>query len=419
MFHIRTCLGQRGAFLSLLCGVVLLLSLVLSCCSSSGESPVTQETEQTGSRDSAILPPEGTETAEPQTKEALTAPQVAAQRISRQQIQISWADDGKGQVKEYIVKKRPALDGAGVGEWSTVAAVPSQGSSETLQVVDQLEDPAIRLFEYAVELVPADISLAHQTSDGVLASNLLVCIDPGHYAGANAMEGGYTEGDATLRIGLRLREILKSDYGIDSCMTREGGSITLEGHTDGELDQNFLRLRGAYAGVTGSDLFLSLHTNANEDNANGYETCSQPISINKPILLANTLACSSRAAIAVGNAIGANLAQASYRAGTATQSGFQAVRAGNLSQWTDAYNDSPDLPGTMFARQMGDGRDYYGVLRGAAEVGVPGIIIEHGMHTVPEVRQIAVTGDLLERWASADAYGIAFGFGFLSQPVQP
>lgn len=121
----------------------------------------------------------------------------------------------------------------------------------------------------------------------------------------------------------------------------------------------------------------------------------------------------------MGNAIGANLAQASYRAGTATQSGFQAVRAGNLSQWTDAYNDSPDLPGTMFARQMGDGRDYYGVLRGAAEVGVPGIIIEHGMHTVPEVRQMAVTGDLLERWASADAYGIACGFGFLSQPVHP
>ena len=69
----------------------------------------------------------------------------------------------------------------------------------------------------------------------------------------------------------------------------------------------------------------------------------------------------------------------------------------------------------MYYRVGQDGRDYYGVLRGAAAVGVPGLIIEHGMHTVPEVRKTAMEGDLLCRWACADARGIANGFGFVEK----
>lgn len=198
-------------------------------------------------------------------------------------------------------------------------------------------------------------------------------------------------------------------------MTREGNSITLGGYTDQALDQAHLELRGNYAREKGSDLFLSLHTNANQDNANGYETCLQPISINKPILIANTIAAADPTVIAVANAIGTEIAKESYYSGTATVATFRTVAQGRLSLWSDFHNDSPDIQGSVYYRIKKNGNDYYGVLRGAAESGIPGLIIEHGMHTVPEVRQAAMEGDLLTRWAYADARGIASGLGFIEK----
>ena len=88
------------------------------------------------------------------------------------------------------------------------------------------------------------------------------------------------------------------------------------------------------------------------------------------------------------------------------------VPAGEIREWTDAYNDATNVEGTV-CRRMGQSGDYYGVLRGAANVGVPGMIIEHGFHTVPEMRGTAKTGELAKAWARADAEGIAEGFGFL------
>ena len=58
--------------------------------------------------------------------------------------------------------------------------------------------------------------------------------------------------------------------------------------------------------------------------------------------------------------------------------------------------------------------NYYGVLRGASNVKVPGMIIEHGFHTVEEVRRLAMEEDLTQKWAEADAYGIAKGFGLVN-----
>lgn len=64
-------------------------------------------------------------------------------------------------------------------------------------------------------------------------------------------------------------------------------------------------------------------------------------------------------------------------------------------------------------KRTGTNGDYYGVLRGASNVQVPGLIIEHGFHTVPEVRQAAVNEDLKNVWSKADAEGIAAGFDLL------
>ena len=40
------------------------------------------------------------------------------------------------------------------------------------------------------------------------------------------------------------------------------------------------------------------------------------------------------------------------------------------------------------------------------------MIVEHGFHSVPEVRKKAMQSDLINKWADADAKAIAAGFGF-------
>lgn len=243
-------------------------------------------------------------------------------------------------------------------------------------------------------------------------SGIRICIDPGHYEGCNAFESNdgiyYCEGDIDLQIALELQRILKEKYGISSELTRTSGTININGYTDSVLDNGHISLRGEMA--EGYDLFLSIHTNANVDGANGYPTYSQPVSINKPILIANQTACYTDDVLMIGNCIGKNLEKVNHEAGLSAADGFKEVlNAASLTEWTDEYNDGLGISGTICVR-MGNHGDYYGVLRGAANVGVPGFIIEHGYHTVSEVRKQLIEGNLITQWAEADARGIAEGF---------
>ena len=196
-------------------------------------------------------------------------------------------------------------------------------------------------------------------------------------------------------------------------MTRTTGTITLGGYTNLNLDRAHISLRGEYAAERDSTLFLSIHTNANEENANGYDTCLQPVSINKSLVFVNMVAKKSDTILSVSNAIGTGLTRVNYDMGLSTVGEFRTATADTVLEWTKAYNDSLNTGGTVVCRTDGK-EDYYGVLRGASSVGIPGLIVEHGMHTIPEVRKAAL-GDLAEQWADADAYGIAYGFGFAGE----
>ncbi len=399
------------------CGKRIAALLLLICfwtagCAAGAEAAEAKET-GTGP---AGEPTNGVLNEERQTL-GLSRAQIQTQRLSPQRLRLTWPDTLDGQVETYFVKRCEVRRDGQPGEWALVGEIASDGSATGAPVtfLDALPEAAAKQFLYVIDLEPRDSTKAFCVqSQPVLASNLMVCIDPGHYAGVNQIENGYTEGDAMLCLGETLRAELKENYGIDSCMTRTDGTITLGGYSDESLDSAHLSLRGAYAGEAACDLFVSLHSNANEDHANGYPTCAQPIGINKPVLLLNEPACESETALRAANAIGAQLAQASFQCGVGATAAFEPALPHEIKPWTEAYNDGLDLPGSVFLRRDREGREYYGVLRGAAEVGVPGIIIEHGMHTVPEVRKAAVEGDLLTRWAEADARGIAQGFGFLA-----
>ena len=61
--------------------------------------------------------------------------------------------------------------------------------------------------------------------------------------------------------------------------------------------------------------------------------------------------------------------------------------------------------------RVGQNGDYYGVLRGAAKVGVPGILLEHSYHTNPRATAWLLINSNLERMAKAEAAVLAKYFG--------
>ena len=352
--------------------------------------------------------PETAETAEPEapTDDAPAAdvPGVTGLRFEKQSstaIRLTWP--ASADAETYRVLRRAPDD-----DWEQRAELSSGETAYT----DTLDSSAPQQYLYRVDLVTADGAAA--AGEAIPASNISVCLDPGHYLNSSVLEGedmyGYGEGLFVLRLGLELRDVLEQEYGVSVIMTRETDDITLGGYTNGELDNAHLSLRGAYA--EGQDLFVSLHTNANLDDANGYPTCNQPLAINKTLVFVNQVALASDVAMAQANAVGKRLTAVNFALGLSTSDRFTEGVRGALIEWSDAFNDSLDTPGTVCWREGDEQKDYYGVLRGAASVGVPGLIVEHGFHTVAAVRQAAMQGDLARRWAEADAAGLAEGWGF-------
>lgn len=333
-------------------------------------------------------------------------------RLSRTELQISWSDSLNPYVTEYAVLRKEAAQ----SDWNTVITLHSDGESlgRTLAVTDTLPDDSMHQYFYRVDVTAASPDkYTGEAGEEIPATNLIICIDPGHFEGKNAITSdnlAYAEGDFNLSLASELEQTLKNNYGISSKLTRSTGSITIGGYKDQQLDSSHISLRGEFS--ENCDLFVSLHTNANLENAGGSPTEQQPISINKPIIFVNSAALDDPTALRIANEIGSRLAEASFDKGLSTTRTFRTAGAEDVLEWTDAYNDSRNKEGTV-CKRTGTNGDYYGVLRGASNVQVPGLIIEHGFHTVPEVRQAAVNEDLKNVWSKADAEGIAAGFGLL------
>lgn len=356
------------------------------------------------------------ETQEP--LEAVMVAKIQAQRVDSTHIKIIWSDELDALVTGYSIERYDNRTLTHNHTWISIGmqSIAEHVEGQSYEFVDALESADPQQYVYRVVPVIKD-SNQYVAADGpmVLCSNWKICIDPGHYAGKNEVPGpdsyGYAEGDFTLKLALELRERLEKNYGITVCMTRDSESISIGGYTDESLDARHISLRGAYAAEQDCNLFISVHTNANEDNANGAATFQQPVSIDKPIIIANDLALTSEMLRTMCNQIGKNLAEVSFDRGISSHKDFTEITGKNAREWTTSYNDSTDEVGTVVCRYGNHGQ-YYGVLRGAQEAAVPGMIIEHGYHTVAEVRDAAQNGDLKIVWADADAQGIAVGLSF-------
>lgn len=182
-----------------------------------------------------------------------------------------------------------------------------------------------------------------------------ICLDAGHYGKYNRspVDSKYYESDMVWKLHLLQKKYLE-EYGVEVVLTRT------------EQEKN----RGLYergAASIGCDLFISNHSNAAEK-----ESIDYPVSY---------CAVNGRA-----DEIGQALAQCVEQVMGTHQKARIEHRAGSHG-------------------------DYYGVVRGAAAVGVPGLILEHSFHTNSKATAWLLDDTNLDRLARAEVETIAIYYG--------
>lgn len=201
-----------------------------------------------------------------------------------------------------------------------------------------------------------------------------ICIDAGHYDKYNKspVNSSYWESYFTWDFHKLLKAELEK-YGVTVVVTRPN-------------QKNDLGLEARGRKSQGCDLFLSIHSNACD---------SEPVDY--------PLACCTVSHKV--DDLGKRLADTVARVMETNQNG----RIINKSQ--------------------GDGRDWYGVLRGATTVGTPGILLEHSFHTNKKATNWLLDRENQKKMAEAEAETIAKYYGLTkseqeapkdeSKPVEP
>ena len=182
-----------------------------------------------------------------------------------------------------------------------------------------------------------------------------VCLDAGHYGNYNRspVVSGYYE---SVRMW-KLTELLAAELtarGIHVVKTRTNQATDLA-----------LTSRGRKA--KGCDLFVSMHSNAASSESVDYPLAIVPLN-------------------GTGTALGQKLADCVCSVMGTAQKGRTATKRGSNG-------------------------DYYGVIRGAVSVGVPGIILEHSFHTNTRAANWLMSDANLKKLAQAEAECIAAYLG--------
>lgn len=180
--------------------------------------------------------------------------------------------------------------------------------------------------------------------------SIKICLDAGHYGKYNRSPANkdYYESDMNWKLHLLLRKYL-IQYGFVVTQTRTDQGSDLGLTTRGKKSK-------------GCDLFLSIHSNAVGSYVN--ENIDYPV-VYKPISGA-------------GSDIADKLANCIAEVMETKQGGRTSSREGNNG-------------------------DYYGVIRGATSVGVPGLILEHSFHTNTRATNWLLDEGNLDKLAQAEA----------------
>lgn len=190
-----------------------------------------------------------------------------------------------------------------------------------------------------------------------------ICIDAGHYGKYNQSPANkaYYESEVMWKLHLLQKKYLEQ-YGFEVILTRGVQAVDLG-----------LTTRGKKA--KGCDLLISDHSNAVAKGVN--ESVDYPV-VYVPLN-------------GKGDKIGKLLADCIAKTMGTKQEGRIATRKGST------------------------GADYYGVIRGAVSVGVPGLILEHSFHTNTKATAWLLKESNLDKLAKAEAAEIAAYFGVKKQ----
>lgn len=186
----------------------------------------------------------------------------------------------------------------------------------------------------------------------------IVCLDAGHYGKYNRSPAvkSYYESDMNWKLHLLLKaELEKHGIGVRTTRAKQETDLALYS-------------RGAVS--NGCDLFLSIHSNAVGDDVNE--------AVDYPVVYVQL--------DGKGDALGSQLAAAIEQQMGTAQNGRINKRKGNNGE-------------------------YYGVLRGAAEVGTMGMILEHSFHTNTRSTKWLLDDNNLQKMAQREAEVIAKWFG--------
>lgn len=193
-----------------------------------------------------------------------------------------------------------------------------------------------------------------------------ICLDAGHYGKYNRspVVPAYYESEMNWKLHLKLKAALEA-YGFEVITTRDNQKKDL-----GTIN------RGAAS--RGCDLFLSIHSNSagaiKED-------------VDYPLVIVQL--------DGKGDTLGKAL--------------------GKVIQETMGTTEPFDL----WKRENSSGKEAYGVLRGAASVGVMGMILEHSFHTQTRATQWLMVDSNLDKLAQAEAATIAAYFGAEKPTAEP
>jgi N-acetylmuramoyl-L-alanine amidase len=192
-----------------------------------------------------------------------------------------------------------------------------------------------------------------------------ICIDAGHYGKYNRSPANkaYYESDMNWKLHNLLKKYLEQ-HGVEVIQTRA--------NKDADMG---LTARGRAA--AGCDLFLSIHSNAAGSKVK--ESVDYPI-VYVPLN-------------GSGDEIGKKLAECIEKTMGTKQKAKCESKKGNNG-------------------------DYYGVIRGAVSVGVPGLILEHSFHTNNKMTNWLLKDANLDKLAQAEAAVIAEHYGIEVKPPQ-
>lgn len=198
-----------------------------------------------------------------------------------------------------------------------------------------------------------------------------ICLDAGHYGKYNQspVNKSYYESDMTWKLHKYLKTELEA-FGFKVIVTR----------TDKNKD---LALESRGKKAKGCDLFLSLHSNAASSKTADYAVACCMIDDSRTMI------------DDISEALGKKLAA------------IVNTTMGSKGKWK------------IWEREGNNNADYYGVLRGAKSVGVPGILLEHGFHTNKNNTAWLLKDANLKKLAQAEAKVIADYFGVKKSTTKP